>query len=261
MTSAGSLSPRTNWGQLAKYEFPLPPVDDQRRIADLLWATNDSLQKYDTLIQSINQLISSYRDSFFYNSHNWEKEQLGKLNEIKLGKMVSPKSRQGILPRPFMSNANVHWGRIDLTEVKQMDFSDGEFEKNRLRYGDLLVCEGGEVGRSAIWRDELPECGYQKAIHRLRPITNKLPPEILLQFMIYAAKRGLFMKFTGQSTIAHFPAERLRLLEILVPPKESQDEFLKIFGEMENSLFIAEQHFAETKNFKKALLEKLVEGA
>jgi restriction endonuclease S subunit len=79
--------------------------------------------------------------------------------------------------------------------------------------------------------------------------------------MIYAAKRGLFMKFTGQSTIAHFPAERLRLLEILVPPKESQDEFLKIFGEMENSLFIAEQHFAETKNFKKALLEKLVEGA
>jgi type I restriction enzyme, S subunit len=261
-TSAGSLSPRTNWSHLANYEFPLPTVHEQRRIADLLWAADDSLQECGALIQSINQLIVSYRDSFFNNSHDWKKEQLGKLYEIKLGKMVSPKSRQGISPRPFMSNANVQWGRIDLTEeVKEMDFTNEEFEKNRLRYGDLLVCEGGEVGRSAIWRDELPECGYQKAIHRLRPITEDLPPEVLLQFMFFAASRGLFAKFTGQSTIAHFPAERLRLLEILVPPKENQDEFLNVLGEMENSRLKAEQHWEETKNLKKALLKILVEGA
>jgi type I restriction enzyme, S subunit len=260
--SKGSVNPYINFSDITWYEFPLPPVDEQRRIADLLWAADDSMQEYGALIQSINQMIASYRDSFFNDSHGWKKEQLGKLYEIKLGKMVSPKSRQGILPRPFMSNANVQWGRIDLAqEVKQMDFSDEEFEKNRLRYGDLLVCEGGEVGRSAIWRNELPECGYQKAIHRLRPITDDLPSEVLLQFMFYAASRGLFVKFTGQSTIAHFPAERLRLLEILVPPKESQDEFLKVLVEMENSLSAAEQHLAETKNLKLALLKKFIEGA
>ncbi len=260
--SVGSLSPTINWGTLAKQEFPLPPIDEQRHIADLLWAADDAIQEYSALIQSINQVIVSYRDSFFNESHGWKKEQLGNLYEIKLGKMVSPKSRQGISPRLFMSNANVQWGKIDLTEeVKQMDFTDEEFEKNRLRYGDLLVCEGGEVGRSAIWRDELPECGYQKAIHRLRPITDDLPPEVLLQFMFYAASRGLFVKFTGQSTIAHFPAERLRLLEILVPPKESQAKFLEVLGEIENSRYAAEQHLEETKNLKKALLKKLGEGA
>lgn len=258
-TSAGSLSPRTNWTHLANYELNLPPVDEQRRIADLLWAADDAIQEYSALIQSINQMIVSYRDSFFNDSHSWKKEQLGKLYEIKLGKMVSPKSRQGISPRPFMSNANVQWGKIDLTEeVKEMDFTDEEFEKNRLRYGDLLVCEGGEVGRSAIWRDELPECGYQKAIHRLRPITDDLPPEVLLQFMFFAARRGLFVKFTGQSTIAHLPAERLRLIEILIPPKEKQEEFLQTMNEMENSLSAAEKHLAETRNLLKELLKKYI---
>jgi type I restriction enzyme S subunit len=257
--SVGSLSPTINWSTLAKQEFPLPPLDEQRGIADLLWAVDDAIQESSALIQSINQMIVSYRDSFFNDSHGWKKEQLGKLYEIKLGKMVSPKSRQGISPRPFMSNANVQWGKIDLTEeVKQMDFTDEEFEKNRLRYGDLLVCEGGEVGRSAIWRDELPECGYQKAIHRLRPITNDLPPEVLLQFMFFAARRGLFVKFTGQSTIAHLPAERLRLIEILIPPKEKQEEFLNTMCEVDSSRLAAEQHLEETKKLLKAMLTKYI---
>lgn len=260
-TSAGSLSPRTNWSHLANYEVSLPPVDEQRRIADLLWAADDAIQEYMAVANSIEQLISSYRDSFFGNAQGWKTEKLGKLYEIKLGKMLSPASKQGISPRPYMSNINVQWGRIDLTEVKQMDFDDDEFKKNRLRYGDLLVCEGGEVGRSAIWKDELPECGYQKAIHRLRPITDDLPPEVLLQFMFFAAKRGLFVKFTGQSTIAHLPAERLRLIEILIPPKENQKEFLEKMGEMETAQSATEKHLEETINLKRALLDKFIGGA
>jgi hypothetical protein len=58
-----------------------------------------------------------------------------------------------------------------------MDFSSDEFEKFHLKVGDLLVCEGGEVGRSAIWDGSIPDCCFQKALHRLRPLNGSANPE------------------------------------------------------------------------------------
>lgn len=257
-TSAGSLSPRTNWTQLAAYEFPLPPLNEQRPMADLLWAIYSARNENENLIRNTQNLIVASRENFFEGAKNWQKSHLGKLFEIKLGKMLSPKSKQGISPKPYMSNINVQWGRIDLSEIREMDFDNKEFTKNRLQYGDLLVCEGGEVGRSAIWRDELPECGYQKAIHRLRPRSDALKTEVLLQFMFYASKHGVFTKFTGQSTIAHLPAERLHLIEVPVPPKNNQVEFLNMLDELQKAQSLTEKRLLETKNLFNSIVKNVL---
>ncbi len=97
----------------------------------------------------------------------WAMTTLGEIAETQLGKMLSAKARTGNGGRPYLRNKNVQWGRIELDDLLHMDFTEAEFEKFRLRPGDLLVCEGGEVGRAALWRGTIADCAFQKALHRV----------------------------------------------------------------------------------------------
>ena len=84
---------------------------------------------------------------------------------VQLGKMVdSARPPDGEL-RPYLRNINVQWDHIEVDQVDQMTFTARECKTYELLPDDLLVCEGGEVGRAALWHDQLPGCLYQKAIH------------------------------------------------------------------------------------------------
>jgi len=111
---------------------------------------------------------------------SWELRQFGEVFDVKLGKMLSQKSRVGDSPLPYVRNANVQWGKVEVCDLLVMDFTDDEQERFRLRPGDILICEGGEVGRTAIWRGEIEECYYQKAIHRARPLNGRMDNEFLM---------------------------------------------------------------------------------
>ena len=122
---------------------------------------------------------------------------------------------------PYLRNIDVQWEGINTTDLPEMDFSEEERERYALRKGDLLVCEGGEVGRTAEWNGELKECFFQKAIHRLRPITEKDEPRFFRYFMRMAADRGDFTLSTA-STIQHLTAEKLRVVRYPAPPRDQQ---------------------------------------
>ncbi len=92
----------------------------------------------------------------------WRWVRLGNVCEIQLGKMLSPKSKGGTRPRPYLRNANVQWNHFDLSDIAEMDFDEKEEEKFALRRGDLLVCEGGEPGRSAVWAARLRRVSTRK---------------------------------------------------------------------------------------------------
>ncbi len=98
----------------------------------------------------------------------WAVRTLGTEFSIQLGKMLDAEKNVG-MPRPFLGNRAVQWGKIDLTDIGEVRLTPSDIQRFRLRHGDLLVCEGGEVGRAAIWRESIEECYYQKALHRLRP--------------------------------------------------------------------------------------------
>ncbi|RMD64043.1 hypothetical protein D6833_04910, partial [Candidatus Parcubacteria bacterium] len=111
----------------------------------------------------------------------WQVVRLGEVFDIQQGKALSRKKDKGIRSRPFLRTANVFWGRIDLSIIDQMDFSEEEEEKYKLHPGDLLVCEGGDVGRTAIWEGKLDGVYYQNHLHRLRPKV----PEVETCFFMY----------------------------------------------------------------------------
>ena len=93
---------------------------------------------------------------------------LGDIADLSLGKMLDAVKNRG-QPREYLSNIDVRWGSFDLDHLKQMRFEDCELEKFGLRLGDIVMCEGGEPGRCAIWKNERPGMMIQKALHRIRP--------------------------------------------------------------------------------------------
>jgi type I restriction enzyme S subunit len=99
----------------------------------------------------------------------WGRFSVGDVFEVQLGKMLNQIAKDGEEQRDYLTNINVRWGQFDLSSLNRMHFNAKERGKFRLKAGDLIVCEGGEVGRCAIWKDALVECYYQKALHRLRP--------------------------------------------------------------------------------------------
>ena len=135
--------------------------------------------------------------------------------DVQLGKMLSPKAKTGSSYYPYLRNTNVQWDRIDISDLAQMDFNEAEREKFELRFGDLLACEGGEPGRCAVWRNDVPGCYYQKALHRVRPHKGKADSEFLSLWIRHQAITGAFEQQNAKTTIAHLP--QVRLEQLLIP--------------------------------------------
>lgn len=249
--SVGSLSPTINWKTLKVQEFPLPPLDEQKRIAEILWAADEAVEQWRRVYLVLNILISVHRVEFF-SRKNWPTKKLKNLFSVQLGKMLSPKAKTGNSSFPYLANYNVQWDRIDLEKVQEMDFSEKEREKFALAPGDILVCEGGEVGRSAIWHGEIENCYYQKALHRLRPTSN-FSSEVMLQFMMWADRKGLFKTLTGHSSIAHLAAIKLKEMDVPVPPDKEQALVELLFRELKSARHIISEQIAKTTELKQSL--------
>ncbi|RMI01741.1 restriction endonuclease subunit S [Stutzerimonas nitrititolerans] len=153
--------------------------------------------------------------------------------EIQLGRMLNEQRAQGEHLKPYLRVFDVQWHSINTADLPVMDFPPDVQSMYRLRHGDLLVNEGGSyVGRSAIWRGELDECYYQKALHRLRPHSlKKDTSEFFLYVMEMATQQGVFVAGGNQTTIDHLTAEQLRKYRFAFPPLEEQQqiaEFLSV---------------------------------
>jgi len=182
----------------------------------------------------------------------WVEASLGEVAETRLGKMLSAKARGGADPRPYLRNKNVQWGRIDLDDLFEMDFSDEELDRFGVVPGDLLVCEGGEVGRAAIWRGQLEWIGYQKALHRVRPLGG-VSPEYLLYGFMWLAQTRAFEPHVNGSTIKHLPQEDLRLLRIPLPPLHEQRRIVAATAEHLSRLDAADASLAAAARRLEAL--------
>jgi type I restriction enzyme S subunit len=151
----------------------------------------------------------------------WTRPPVYARYSVQLGKMLDEKRIVGANLAPYLRNVDVQWEGINTIDLPRMDFSEEDRERYALQEGDLLVCEGGEVGRTAIWKGELDECFFQKAVHRLRPTSEQDEPRFFRYFMRMAVDAGLFTLRTA-STIPHLTAEQLRVVRFPAPPRPQQ---------------------------------------
>ena len=140
------------------------------------------------------------------------KVKLGTVIDSCLGKMLDAAKNKGEY-EPYLANLNVRWGDFDLDNLSQMRFESYEQERYGIKYGDLIMCEGGEPGRCAIWRDELPNMKIQKALHRIRP-HDCLDVRYLYYWFLLAGKNGWLNRYFTETTIKHLPGDSLKDVEI-----------------------------------------------
>ncbi len=190
----------------------------------------------------------------------WKVEPLGILFEMQLGKMLSPRARAGTSARPYLANRHVLWDQVNCRDLEHMDFTPAERLRYALRVGDLLVCEGGEVGRTAIWRGEVAECYFQKAIHRLRALGNLILPEYMVAFMRRTSECGGFVNLTSQTSIAHLTQEKLALLPVARPPIVEQEKMVALWSTIDSYRQVEDLTLEKMRYVKSGLMNDLLTG-
>jgi type I restriction enzyme S subunit len=189
---------------------------------------------------------------------DWTLSTVGDEFNVQLGKMLDADRNVGI-EKPYLGNRAVQWGRIDASDVQNIRMSKVDLEKFRLRRGDLLVCEGGEVGRAAIWDAEIAECYYQKALHRLRPLRGYEPSLMQALLQLYAS-RGVLSNYVTQTSIAHLPKEKFVAIPIPRPEPEEQRAIATALSEVDALIAGLEKLIAKKRDLKQAAMQQLLTG-
>ena len=250
--------------KLSKLKIPLPPLSTQKKIVSIL----EKAEQAKEWRKEADKLTTDFLKAVFMemfgdpakNPKKWELVETQEIFDMKLGKMLSAANYTGKNLKPYLRNINVQWGYLDLIDVKEMDFDEKEFVKYKLKKGDILVCEGGEVGRTAIYNGEIEECCYQNALHRLRIKDNKINSYYFVYFMTFAAKYGLILKDTIQVTIAHFTQDKFKKFQIMFPPIELQNKFASIVKEVESMKEQQKQSKEQIDNLFNVLMQKAFKG-
>jgi len=161
-------------------------------------------------------------------NEKWGMKPLGAVADLCLGKMLDQNKNKGE-PLPYLANVNVRWGEFSLGNLRTMRFEPKEMARYGLKFGDIVMCEGGEPGRCAIWKNQVPGMMIQKALHRIRA-SEVLDYRFLhYNFLYIAQSKGFDQFFTG-STIKHLPLEKLAKVEVSVPPLSVQQRIAGILS-------------------------------
>ena len=273
-TRSGSAQPFISLESFRVLRFPiLGNRESQRSIGRILSAYDDLIEnnrrRMALLEEAARQLYEEWFVRLRFPGHEhvqvvdgvpegWMKKPLDDVAEFRLGKMLDQKKNKGDL-MPYLANVNVRWGEFDLDNLREMRFEDNEFEAFGLKYGDIVMCEGGEPGRCAIWKDQLPRMMIQKAIHRIRA-RQDVDHEYLYHSLRHKAQSGqLAMYFTG-ATIKHLPREKLAKVKVEIPPARLMGLFAEQASPLENQINVLQTANRRACEARDLLLPRLMSG-
>ena len=284
--SLGSVrTPRINVEDLGDIRLPVPALEQQRRIADFL---DDQVARIDRIFEArscqsaeLERIVqrlcldaisganvvgprrASGIDWVQDIPDSWLVVSVGAAYSVMLGKMLDESRFTGQHVLPYLRNTNVQWDRIDTSDLKTMDIAPGERGRFSVKPGDLLICEGGQPGRCAVWDGSIEEIGYQKALHRARARAGN-HVGWLQNVLRSAVALDVFGGPTGQTTIGHLTGEQLREFKIPLPDPATQkllvDEFADNRLQASAAVSAIEKSMALLAEYKRSLITAAVTG-
>lgn len=238
--ATGSVRDNLKLADLGKFPINLRPVEEQCQIATTLDKIDDLIAKRRQQLDKLDELVKSRFIEMFgdviRNSKAWQMRVFEDVAASRLGKMLDAKQQTGKYSYPYLANFNVQWFRFNIENLNQMDFDEDDRAEFELKDGDLLVCEGGEIGRCAVWHNEIQPCFFQKALHRVRCNRQIIHPDYLAWWFKYNCDYDGFTAIAGsKATIAHLPGIKLKQLQVAVPPIELQEQFATFVEQTDKS--------------------------
>ena len=268
-------------------EIPVPPLPEQERIVAKIEELFTQLEAGTSALERVQAGLRRYKASVLKAAvegrlvgadgirpsgrtpsartgelpEGWRWTTVGEIADHRLGKMLDKEKNTG-QPRPYLRNINVRWFRFDFFDIQEMRVLDDELENISIQKGDLIVCEGGEPGRAAVWnKDETMV--IQKALHRVRTKEDVLS-SYLMYYLAADASNGKLEKYFTGSTIKHFTGQSLKVYKFALPPLEEQRQ---IVAEVERRLSVARQvessvedGLARAARLRQAVLRSAFEG-
>lgn len=273
--TTGVQHPRTSWSHAREFQIPAFTPDEQRRIADLVWLVHQAIDRSQALVQEGQALKRAAMQLLFARGlrgeaqqetvigpmpENWDIVPLGDVFEIKQGLALKRNLASNGEGMPFLRTSNVYWGRIKLQAVSRMHLVSSPKPENLLCPDDLLVCEGGEIGRSAVWNGEIEECLYQNHIHRLRlRDTGSINPRFTMAWLEEGFRhRNVYEGVGNRTTIPNLSRTRLAGLQIPQPAIDEQKEIVAILSAIDCKSDLYRGKCALLRDLFRVLLHKLM---
>lgn len=265
--------------------FPLPPSQEQLQIVQFL---DEKTELIDRLISTkerkisllkeqrtslINQVVTKglnpnvkMKDSgvewIGEIPEHWSILKINQFGVVTLGKMLTPDEKEGYLLKPYLRSQNIQKEKVDVSDVKEMWFTKSELVKLRLFKGDLLLNEGGDVGRTCIWNDELQECYIQNSVNRLR-FNYDLQEYYLYLSNIYHYV-GYYDSIVNRVSIPHLTKEKLESVKFIRPPKNEQHQIVEHLDsktkEIDDLIQLEQNKIDLLKEYRQSLISEVVTG-
>jgi len=253
--SVGSLSPTINWSALARQEFPLPPLDEQCRIADLLWAADDAVEGKLNLMSSLLILMDSLREEIYFAT-NAIKIKIKEVAEIRYGLGQPPaKSDSGV---PLVRATNISQGQISHKDLLLVNPDDLPASRAiYLQEGDIvLVRSGAYTGDSAMitgeWVNSI--AGYDLVVS---PDKSKIHPIFLAEFLLHKRTvRTILTPLSARSAQPHINAVQVGDIEVVLPSMDIQLKNAVKLIQLNHSVSDLGDNIELLKRTKKLLLEQ-----
>lgn len=237
-----------NQKKLGEFELPLPPLAEQKVIADKLDTLLAQVETSKVRLERIPQILKTFRQSVLAaavsgklteewrgGSKNWTYPKIKQVGMVQLGRQRSPKYHIGENMKPYLRVQNVFEDFIDTSDVMLMEFSSEDFKKYRLKYGDILLNEGQSpkfLGRPAIYRNELEDACFTNTLIRFQASDLTSPEYALIVFRNHMHSGRYISEGTITTNIAHLGSGRFGNVEFPLPPKEEQTEIVRRVEEL-----------------------------
>jgi type I restriction enzyme, S subunit len=291
--SYGVNMPRLGTKDGVAAPFMLAPLAEQKVIADKLDTLLTRVENAKARLERVPQILKRFRqsvlaaavsgrlteewrtnsDTYVHASSDawkwppvpgiWEVKLYPELVESRLGKMLDKAKNSG-LPTKYLGNINVRWFDFKLSEVQEILVSEAERTELAIRPGDVLICEGGEPGRCAVWDGRVEErIVFQKALHRAR-VSEALIPEWLAMNLKHDADNLILEQLFSGTTIKHLTGKALKRYPVRLPPKDEQTEIARRVEQLFAHAERIEQHvnnaLARVNNLTQSILAKAFRG-
>lgn len=249
---------------------PVPPLAEQRRIADILDKADAIRRKRKEAIALTEELLrSAFLEMFgdpVTNPKGWPVKPLGELADVAGGLQVTSARAGNPISMPYLRVANVYRDRLNLSEVKVIRVTEAERARATLRHGDVLVVEGHgnpeELGRSAVWRDEIAGCTHQNHLIRVRATAGVLDATFLSAFLNSSSGKKQMLALgkttSGLNTIS---TNNVRSVQIVVPPLRQQAEYAEVVGRIATLGETMQRRSAGDEDLFNSLVARAFSGA
>lgn len=274
------------YNDFSKLDLPLPPYDVQAKLVSFISKKTNQIDQAIDLKQNQIKKLEEYKQIVIQNAvtkglnpdvpmkdsgidwigdipGHWEVKKLKYIADVVLGKMICNENKGGMFLKPYLKSKNIQWLNVDISSVDEMWFTEKEMSIYRLKKDDLILSEGGEVGKTCIWNDELAECYIQNSAHKVSFNETYNPWYFLYQFFTLG-KQGQFDRIVNRVSIGHLTKDKLINTSLIVPPLDEQSLIVKYIESIEklilSNIELYEQQIESLKEYKTVLINEAVTG-